>query len=202
MAKRGPATPDAPSQAYCELVLAGDEAICRGLVLGLQIGACSEDSTLIGVEDELTEGSFGVHLRELLGGKGRLSHLVVSAALAARAQAAAPRLEAEARVRVVAVKPLRGGRCPFTCQAFTRDHAAELRALLAALPAGATVADYVEKEQVDAEAAGVEAYAPAHEYALKAEGVLTGPIDAVLAARRQLDTHALFSVERIELELA
>jgi hypothetical protein len=202
MAKSGPATPDSPSPAYCELVLGGDEDFCRGLVLGLQIGACTEDASLIGLEEELAEGGLGVHLRELLGGKGRLTHLVVSAALAARTQAAAPRLEAEARLRVVAVKPLRGGRCAFSCQAFTRGHAEELRGVLAALPAGVTVADYTEKERVDKEAGGVEAYTPVHEYELKAEGLLTGRIDALLAARRQLEAHALFSVERIELDLA
>jgi hypothetical protein len=202
MAKSGPATPDSPSPGYCELVLSGDEDFCRGLVLGLQIGACAQDDSLIGLEEELAEGGLGVHLRELLGGKGRLTHLVVSEALAARAQAAAPRLEAAARLRVVAVKPLRGGRCAFSCQAFTRGHAEELRGVLAALPAGVSVADYAEKERVDREAGGVEAYAPVHEYELEAAGVLIGNIEGVLRARRRFAEHALMKLERIELDFS
>ena len=193
---------EAAPTPYCELVLAGDDAVCRGLIVGLQIRAGAEVPPLIGHDEELAEGSLGAHLRELIGGKGRLIHLVVSAALAARVQAAAPWLDAEAELRVVAVKPLRGGRCAFSCHAFTRGHAEELRALLAALPAGATVADYSETERVDKAAAGVEAYSPAHEYELKAEGVLSGAVDAVIAARRLLAEYPLFKLERIDLELA
>ncbi len=202
MTPREPAPPAASPTSYCELVLAGDDEVCRGLIVGLQIGAGGAERELIGLEDELAEGSLGAHLRELIGGKGRLIHLVVSAALAARVQAAAPRLEAEAELRVVAVKPLRGGRCAFSCHAFTRGHAQELRGLLAALPTGAAVADYSETERVDKEAAGVEAYSPAHEYELKAEGVLTGAVDAVIAARRRLAEHALMKLERIELDFS
>jgi len=187
---------------YCELVLAGDDEVARGLVVGLQIGACAEDPALIGMEEELAEGSLSVHLRELIGGKGRLTHFVVSAGLAARVQSAAPRLEAQARLRVVAVKPIASAGFDLAFHAFTRAQAEAIEALLAALPAAARLEGYAENEKVDADAAGLEAYSPAHEYELKGKGRVVGRVDAVVAARRAMAAQPLLQLARIELVLA
>lgn len=194
----GPEEPT-PTLDYCELVLAGDDEVCRGLIVGLQIGCGEAGEALVGHEEELAHGSFAEVLRELVTGKGRLTHFVVARAIAERLRAQLPRLEREAGLRLAAEKAVRGGRFAFSLHAFTRPQAAEIKAQLAALPAGARLVGYSEQEKVDREAKGVEAYAPVHEYELKGEGAVEGPIAAVLAARRLLAALPLISAERIEL---
>jgi len=194
----GPEEPT-PTPDYCELVLAGDAEVCRGLIVGLQIGCGEAGSALIGHEEELEHGSLGETLRELVTGKGRLTHFVVSRALTERLREQLPRLEREAGLRLAAERAVRGGRFRFAVHAFTRPQAAEIKALLAALPAGARLLGYTEHEKVDPAARGVEAYAPVHEYELKGEGAVEGTIAAVLDARRRLTAQPLISAERIEL---
>lgn len=194
----GPEEPT-PTLDYCELVLAGDEEVCRGLIVGLQIGCGEAGGALIGHEEELAHGSFAEVLRELVTGKGRLTHFVVARTIAERLREQLPRLEREAGLRLAAEKAVRGGRFSFSFHAFTRPQAEEIKALLGALPAGARLAGYAEHEKVDPEAKGVEAYAPVHEYELKGEGAVEGPIAAVLAARRQLGAQPLVTADRITL---
>jgi len=197
--RRGDPGESTPTPDYCELVLAGDDEVCRGLIVGLQIGCGEAGHTLIGHEEELAHGSFAEGLRELVTGKGRLTHFVVARAIAERLREQLPRLEREAGLRLAAEKAVRAGRFDFSFHAFTRPQAGEIKALLGALPAGVRLSGYTEHEKVDPAAKGVEAYAPVHEYELKGEGAVEGPIAAVLAARRQLVARPLVSVERIAL---
>lgn len=192
--------PQPPAETYVELLLAGAEEACRGLVAGLRLGTGESVVAIAGLDDELEKPSLGERLRELIDHQDALSHLVISARFAALLRGQSERL-AEAGLRLVAEQPVASAAFAFSLHVFTRTQAEPIRALLAALPAGARLEDYSEREQVDAGAAGVEVYSSVHDYELKGKGRVAGRVDAVIATRRLLAAQPLVDVERIELEL-
>jgi hypothetical protein len=111
------------------------------------------------------------------------------------------RLVAEG-VRIASQKRIRSGRFEFAYHAYARRYGEEIRALLDTLPQGLKVTGGKGEERIDEEAAGVEAYTPAHDYEIKGKGSVSGRIDLLIRARRTLDEHPLVTVEPIELDLA
>ena len=57
----------------------------------------------------------------------------------------------------------------------------------------------LEVVKVNPDAKGVEMYAPAHEYELKGEAVVAGPVDAVLDLHRQSRYEELIHLGHLEL---
>lgn len=113
----------------------------------------------------------------------------------------------EARARQLAVeihheRPVGGARFGFRFRIYSPKHAAHIRAWFDAPPEGASLSDDSKFEEiVRPDAKGLEAYAPDHEYELRAEGAVVGAVDGVLSLYHRCRDEELVQLESLELLL-
>lgn len=99
-------------------------------------------------------------------------------------------------------RPVRGARFDFEYEICTRPEGEAVRGLFASLPDGVELSpDYRPVEAVDPEAAGVELYAPAHEYVLRAHGTVHGSLAGVLQMHARVQQHERIRARDVRLDL-
>ena len=133
---------------------------------------------------------------------GRVTHLVV------REDAAEPlgrALSSEGRVAGVELRSrrrVRSASFEFEYEIFSREEGALVRAVFEMLPESVTLSgNYNPRETVDEKAAGVELYAPAHEYTLAARGAASGQLEGLLELLQRTARHERIRAGDIVLEL-
>lgn len=182
------------------LVVHGPGDVLRAFVAGFLAGAgVDPGAVLFGADLPLSDRSLADRLRHLVAG-GRREMLLaddrVAAGLASALEAAGGidlRLEARAR--------LLGASFGFAAETPSREAAARFRLTLEELPDGVALFDE-EFEESDPESHGVELYAPAHEYTLRAKGRVSGRLHGVLALHRRLGETDFVRVDHLELHEA
>ena len=191
-----------PTPSFDEILLEGAPETARGLLAGLCLAGGGQERYYYGPDHGLARPAAGGRLRELIGRPAGACHIIAAVGLGEQLERHAARIEAQTGLRLASRRRIVSARFGFSYQAFARRYATEIRALLAELPAGAALAEHDERENVDERAAGVEAYSPVHDFEATGKGVVSGRIDAVIAARANLAGHPLIKVARIELETA
>jgi hypothetical protein len=187
--------------AFYEIELAGPEERGHGLLAGLLMSPGGSGGHVF-YSSELEEGRPLLRrlLRDVASGGG--CRAVVDGGMLQLLRRLAPRLEAEAGLRLREHGAVRSARFAFRYHAFTQRHASEIRGVLAALPEGVRLEDAQENQSVDPDARGVELYSPAHDYELKGHATATGRLDRLVAAHQLLEAHPLFEPGAIELEMS
>jgi hypothetical protein len=111
--------------------------------------------------------------------------------------------EAQARGLKVAIhdeRPVEGVRFRFSFRIYSRPYAARIRGWFENPPEGATLSEDASfDETTNPEGAGVEAYAPAHEYELAGQGAVSGNVDGVIELYRRCRTEELVHLHPLEL---
>lgn len=188
------------SPAFFAVVLDGPSDLGRGFLAGFELGAGEAAPLFLDTELSAGSGALRGKLKAVFGRHG-CCQAVMAAALAARLQQLAGRLPEEVGLELAECRPVREARFSFRYRAYARKYSEEIRALLAGLPAGVRREGGDPVEHVDKQAKGVEVYSPAHDYEARGEGEIVGPVDLVVAARRQLAAHPLVETEAVELTL-
>lgn len=183
--------------AFHLVVLAGPDDAARGFLCGLYAGA-GHAGFLDFTCSEAAERSLRERLRELAG--HGYHRAVVDGRGLALLRGAGANLE-QAGLRLAESHLVRGAAFPFGYRAYAARYTEEIRAILAALPAGASREGGDPEIHRDPEAKGSEGYAPMHDYEARGEGRVSGPVDLVIAARAALAQHALVRVGHLELDL-
>ncbi len=189
----------ADKSVFHEIAFEGHFERCHGLVLGLFLGSGSSGRLFFAHEEGVTE-SFGERLRAAVGLHAPICHVIADTPIRELYERFADALAAHG-VRLAEARVVRGAKFSFAFRAFGARHTAEFRALMAALPPGLDVQGGEPRERIDPQAAGVEAYTPAHAYESEADGIISGRVDLVIEARRRLGALPLVQAERIDLEL-
>jgi hypothetical protein len=184
---------------YCEFIIEGQPGWTFGFIQGYVRGSGEP----VNVMDAEAEGfrceSLRERLRELLRPSSETLHLVVPGGLGPRVrQAVADAVEMGRETKIVHSEEIDGARFSFSATVYSRTHGERIRAMFGNPPEGVAVTGEMEVE-IDPEAKGVEMYAPAHEYELKAECVVAGPIDGVLHLYRQAGREQLIELGGLEL---
>jgi hypothetical protein len=103
-------------------------------------------------------------------------------------------------LKLLAAREVVGAQFGFTYEAFAQELGDELKGLFTNLPEGVSILGYEVEEKVAPEGKGIEAYAPLHEYGIKAKGKITGAVKAVIEFHDKLEEHPLVALEGILLE--
>ncbi len=188
--------------SFYQVILEGSHKVARGLMAGLMLGAGKENDVFF----HYCEGVFYEPWTEKLAEMVRLHpqdcHLIVDGEAKKMLTSLASRIEQATGLRLTSSRYIRSATMSFSFEAFARRYGVEILGLLKGLPAGLRLVDFDHKETVHPHAAGVEAYAAAHDYTIKGAGQVTGRVDLLIKARRDLDGHPLIKVGRIKLNLA
>jgi len=188
------------NKEYCEVVVEGSLDLIRGFVVGFLEGRGIRGEAVFGEEHHVeNESKFGQMLR-LIGVKGNRFRLIVGTGFLTLLKEALERRRDELALKIVSENKIRQASFGFRFRAYTRELGEELKALFGNPPEGLQVKDYRPKETVLPEGKGVEAYAPLHEYEVKATGTLSGAICDVIDFYGKAEHHDMVELGNIKLE--
>jgi hypothetical protein len=198
----GKRTQKAKKMSFYEVVLEGSPKTACGFLAGLLLGSEREGTVFFCQDEGISFESFTDKLAELVRLHPRDCHIIVDAETRNYLTKLAPRIEKETGLRITSCRHIRSASMGFHFEAYGRRYAQEILGKLHSLPAGLRLVDFTSKEDTHPEAAGIEAYTPAHDYEFTGEGRIVGRIDLLIMARRDLDRQPLLQLDRIELNLA
>ncbi|MBN2397159.1 MAG: hypothetical protein JXI32_02165 [Deltaproteobacteria bacterium] len=188
------------NKEYCEVVVEGSLDLIRGFVVGFLEGRGIRGEAVFGEEHHVeNESKFGQMMR-LIGVRGTRFRLIVGTGFLTLLKEALERRRDELALKIVSEKKISRASFGFRFRAYTRELGGELKALFGSPPDGLQVKDYQPKETVLPEGKGVEAYAPLHEYEVKATGTLSGPICGVIDFYGKAEHYDMVELGNIKLE--
>ena len=196
------ATRHQPKPSFYEIVMEGSPKMVRGFMSGLLLGEGRGGTIFYNYEEGVYEESLPEKLAERLHLHPRNINFIVDGATRTLLQKLAKHIEQETGLRIVASRYIRSAEFPFCFKAYARRYGVEILGKLNNLPAGLRLEDFATEEEIHPEAAGIEAYAPVHDYEIEGKGKQVGRIDLLIAARHELDAHPLVEVGSIQLKLA
>jgi len=190
------------NKEYCEVVVEGSLNLIRGFVVGFLEGRGIQGEAIFGEDHHVeNEGKFGQMLR-LIGVKGNRVHLIVGTGFHKLLEGALEKRKEELALKIISEKKIRQASFGFRYRAYTREQGEKLMALFGDPQEGLQVRDHKTKETVSPEGKGVEAYAPLHEYEVKATGTIYGPIRDVIDFYGSAEHHDMVELDNIRLEYA
>jgi hypothetical protein len=188
------------SGTWREFVVEGHFDLIKGFVVGFLEGKGMRGAAIFAREHQVKHDTEVKHfLRSLTGHEDRVRVLVHESVCQPLEDALADIQEALS-LKLVSVREVAGAEFGFAYEAYTRELGEELKGLFANLPGGVSIADYEMEEKVDPEGKGIEAYAPLHEYEIKATGRITGAVKAVIDLHARLEQQPLVAPEGILLQ--
>ncbi|MBA7578441.1 hypothetical protein ES708_20303 [subsurface metagenome] len=188
------------NKKYCEVVIEGSLDLIRGFVVGFLEGRGIQGEAIFGENHHVeNEGRFGQMMR-LIGVKGNRLHLIIDAGFLKLLEKALERRKEELALKIISERKIRQASFGFRYRAYTRELGDELMALFGDLSEGLQVTDYKPRETVLPEGKGVEAYAPLHEYEIKATGTIYGPVRDVIDFYGRAEHYDMVELDSIKLE--
>lgn len=188
------------NKEYCEMVVEGPLDLVRGFVVGFLEGKGIQGEAIFGEDHHVeNEGRFGQMMR-LIGVRGNRFHLIIDVGFLKLLEGALERRKGELALKIISEKKISQAFFGFRYRAYTRELGDELMTLFGDPPEGLQVEDYKLKETALPEGKGVEAYAPLHEYEVKATGKIYGPVRDVIDFYGRAEHHDMVELDSIKLE--
>jgi hypothetical protein len=189
------------TKEYYEVIVEGSFELIKGFVLGYLEGSGIKGEAIFGEEHHVeNESKFGQLLR-ILHVKDQQVHLIIGAGIHALLEKAVTNRLDELKIKLISVKKIREAHFEFTYKAFNREFGESLKNIFGKLPEGLRMAPgYEPKEKILPEGKGIEAYAPLHEYEIKAMGKISGSPKAVIDFYGEVEHNALVELDPIKLE--
>jgi len=186
---------------YFEAVIEGNGEFIKGFVSGLIAGRGIPGETFCGDDFERDDASPFEMLTRLVG--IRQEHTVIIVAvevmdllaevLAVKGQALGMKLVSAREIGEASFK--------FSFTTFSREVGGKLDRILKDIPPDVRIEPpYVSEEKIDAEGQGVEAYAPLHDYELKARGRVSGRCSEVCHCYELLKRFEVVELTSLELK--
>jgi hypothetical protein len=167
-----------------EILLAASEGDLDRLLAGLPPETAGQ--VIRGAELELEPGSLSERVRALVGAR---THQILFAPPAATQELEAA-VGRDPEIRLEGIREIASAAFDFKVEAYSEAVRDDIRGFLCtALPPGARLTGFTEREERDPEAKGIELFAPAHEVTWQAEGTIEGEPATVLDLQRRAVAH-------------
>jgi len=189
------------TKSYYEVILEGSFDLIKGFVLGYLEGSGIKGEAIFGREHHVeNESKFG-QLMRLIHVKGNKVHLIVGAGLHNLLKDAVSNRQDKLDIKILSVRKIADAHFDFAYKAFAKEFGDKLKELFENMPKGLELGPgYEPKETITPEAKGIEAYAPLHEYEIKANGRVHGLIKAVINFYGEVEHNPLVELGDIKLE--
>ena len=186
--------------SYYEVDVEGSFDLIKGFVLGFIEGRQIEGEAIFGEEHHVgNEEKFGQLLR-LLGVKGKVVRVIISCALHHLLEEALEKRKDEISIKIKNVRGIAGASFDFEYKAFAEDFGKELKKTFGNLPDRLTMEPGYEPAEIrHPEAKGVEAYAPLHDYEIKAKGRVSGSIREIIDFYGKLEHNQLVELSPVTI---
>ncbi len=185
---------------YCEVVLEGSLDLMKGFMVGVLEGKGIQGEAIFSEHHHVeNESTFGQMLR-LIGGRGNRFRLIIDNGFFELFKESLERRKDELALKIVSEKKIKQASFGFRFRAYNRELGDELKTLFGNPPEGLQVKDYNPAEKILPEGKGMEAYAPLHEYEVKATGTIYGPVRDVMDFYGRVEHYDMVKLEKIKLE--
>jgi hypothetical protein len=182
---------------YYEMIIRGDD---RDMVPYLTGFMAAGDLKNVYIA---TESGFHLKsLRERVKHHGEVQHVICEGDQRSRLRSAVEKAPDRYGFKVEEEARIERAYFPFEFDTPSREVAAAIKKVLAALPTGVKATDYIPEEIEDPDAKGAEVYSPAHEYEFRGKGVIEGDPGGVIRARQALGEIEFAKVHEIEIHRA
>ena len=184
-----------------ELVIEGHEDFVKGFVRGIIAGSKTDARVLFNNEHDINRTTLGEKIKEFFDAPGVHTHIIVDETAASLIGDAISSEGEKFNLKIVSKLPVASASFKFKYKAYAENYGTMLKGIFDKLPESVSVSDdYAPKEVFHPESKGAEAYAPEHNYIIKAKGTVTGNLDALLELYERCHKEPLISIENIELE--
>lgn len=191
------------SKTFYEFKILGPKLLCKGLAAGFLEGRGIEGLFYLASEQDVETHGLLERIEEKVHLVGEHAHLIVEESIREAVEEAIGGTADALGLKIERRRKVMGSSFLFRYEAFNREHGEALKALFEGLPAGLAMAEgYSPEEVIHEDSKGVEGYAPEHAYTIKAEGKVSGEVDALLGFRRKIvDEFALVKAEKVVFDL-
>jgi hypothetical protein len=187
---------------YYEVILEGSYELIKGFVLGYFEGKGIEGEAIFEQEYHIRGEGRLEQLMRMLNVKGNEIRVIIGEGFGLMLREAIERRKADLNLKVRSLRLVKGARFNFRYKTFSKEFGEKLKATFADLPPGLQIRGYKPKEVVRSEGKGVEAYAPLHDYEIKAIGEVHGPAREVVSFYDRIEHNELIELEEIQLEFS
>jgi hypothetical protein len=185
---------------YYEVILEGSYELVKGFVLGYLEGKGIEGEAIFEQDRHIKGEGRLEQLMRMLNVKGDEIRVIIGEGIGLMLREAVERRKAGLGLKVRSIRLVTGARFNFSYKAFSKEFGEKLKATFADLPSGVELKGYKPEEIIRPDAKGVEAYAPLHNYEIKASGEVFGPAKEVIDFYDRIEHDELIELEEIRLE--
>ncbi len=184
---------------FYEFVIQGQPGWTFGFVQGYLRGRGETEGVLDAEAEGFQCESLRERIRELIRPSSATLHLLGLDRIAPAVMEAVDHAVALGHpTELVHTERIVAARFSFSTTVYSREHGERIQAMFKEKADGVTIKGEMTVK-VHPEAKGVEMYAPVHEYELKGEGVVEGPVDGVLDLHRRSRGEELISLGGLAL---
>ena len=184
-----------------ELVVEGREDFVKGFVRGIVAGSESNTRVLFNNENDISRTTFKDKIKEFFDTLKAHTHLIVDETTVSLIEDVLKKEGDKLDLKIISKLSVVSATFKFKYKAYAENYGTMLKGIFENLPEGVSVSeDYAPNEEIHPESIGAEAYAPEHDYIIRAKGSVTGNLDALLELYTKCRKEPLLSIENIELE--
>lgn len=184
-----------------ELVIEGHEDFVKGFVRGIIAGSKSNAKVLFNKEHDINRTTLGEKIKGFFYAPSVHTHLVVDETTTALIENVLKSEGEKLNLKIVSKNAVASASFKFKYKAYAENYGTMLKGIFESLPEGVSVSDdYAPNEEFHPESKGAEAYAPEHDYIIKANGAVSGNLDVLLELYERCRKEPLISIDNIELE--
>ena len=185
-----------------ELVIEGHEDFVKGFVRGIVAGSKSNARVLFNNEHNISRTTFKEKIKEFFVTLKAHTHLIVDETTASLIEDILGNEGEKFDLKIISKLSVVSATFKFKYKAYAENYGTMLKGIFENLPETVSVSDdYAPKEEIHPESIGAEAYAPEHDYIIRAKGTVRGNLDELLELYAKCRKEPLLSIENIELEL-
>ncbi len=191
------------SKKYYEVVFEGDIEIISGMLEGFMLASGKKWEWYSGKETNIEAETLTEIIKEWASMKSKLHHIIMEEEFHLKLQQASKNMGPMRFIKpeyTKSAREIKSASFKFEGKAYAKKYGEEIKAILAAPPAGVTLEKYKPVEHIVKDAKDMELYAPEHDYTLEVEGVAIGEFGSVFEFRKKLDDHPLIEVSTVRLQ--
>ncbi|HJX32239.1 MAG TPA: hypothetical protein VJ624_10405 [Thermodesulfobacteriota bacterium] len=185
---------------FYELLIEGHLPVTKGFIFGLLEGSKRTGTVILSQENNIKTETLGELFMELTHLHETLCHVVIEEDLLNVIKNGLENTFNVLKLKLKGVRKIKKASFHFHYEVYAKKYGEEIKNIFKKLPQPLKIsADYQPHEEIHPDAKGIEFFAPLHEYNLKADGSVEGPIDVLLSFYKKIQEYELIKEEPIIL---
>ncbi|NIM20143.1 MAG: hypothetical protein GTO51_07915 [Candidatus Latescibacteria bacterium] len=180
---------------HYEIIIKGDQNLLCAYLHGFLRGRKIKEGVIFSTECPLRTH----HLREMIHYKGEVTHLICRGSVRPAMISAIKTAPEDYSFEIKKEQRITGASFTFKFETFSKKVGSALKRTFTRIPEGVRLNKYKPIEAVLPRAAGIEGYAPMHDYSFQGTGEVSGDVETVLLFHQRLAQNQFIELEDISL---